>query len=46
MERGEQTVLNRQDAEECEDNGWVKAQPEGTYGLIDPGRALLKKSSD
>ena len=42
-EEGRQTFVNSADAEECEDRGWVEAQPGGGYRLTDQGRRILRE---
>lgn len=42
---GASPVINREDAEDCDTNGWVEAQP-GTsnqYRLTPAGRQILKQ---
>ena len=41
-EQGKPGVLNRADAEECEDHGWAEAQPGSGYRLTAEGRRILK----
>jgi hypothetical protein len=41
-EQGKPGVLNRADAEECEDQGWAEAQPGGGYHLTVKGRQILE----
>ena len=42
-EQGQSGVLNRDDAEECEDQGWAEAQPGGGYRLTAEGRQILQR---
>jgi hypothetical protein len=44
VETGESCVVNRGDAEECEDQGWAEAQPGGGYKLTEQGRRVLAES--
>ncbi len=41
-EQGETVFLIKQDAEECEDQGWAEAQPGGGYRLTPEGRRILE----
>ena len=43
MEQGESVILNTQDAEECEDQGWAEALPRGGYSLTAEGRRILEE---
>jgi hypothetical protein len=40
VEDGQQRALNFGHAEECEDFGWVEAQPRGGYRLTNKGRQI------
>ena len=42
LEAGKSTFLNHADAEECEQNGWAEALPEGRWRLTDEGRRILR----
>jgi hypothetical protein len=42
-EEGQPMFVNSGDAEECEDLGWVEAQPGGRYRLTDEGRRILRE---
>ncbi len=42
MEQGEAVFLIKQNAEECENQGWAEAQPEGGYRLTPEGRRILE----
>jgi hypothetical protein len=41
LESGRSAVIATNDAEECEDHGWLEAQPGGGYRLTDAGRKKL-----
>ncbi len=41
-EQGETVFLIKQDAEECEDQGWAEARPDGGYRLTAEGRRILE----
>jgi len=41
-EQGQSGFLNRDDAEECENQGWAEAQPGGGYRLTAEGRRILE----
>jgi hypothetical protein len=43
IEEGQQTALNVGHAEECENFGWVEAQPGSGYRLTDQGRRILRE---
>jgi hypothetical protein len=43
IEEGQQKGLNLGHAEECEDFGWVEAQPGGGYPLTDQGWRILSE---
>ena len=42
LEQGQSRILNRGDAEECENEGWAEAQPRGGYRLTEEGRRILE----
>ena len=44
MEAGDSLFINQADAEECENYGWVEAQPGGRYKLTDKGWRILAKA--
>ena len=46
LESGESHVINSGDAEECENLGLVKKQPDGRWRLTDRGRKKLSSSKD
>ncbi len=41
-EQGETVFLIKQDAEECEDQGWAEARPDGGYRLTAEGHRILE----
>ncbi len=41
-EQGEIVFLIKENAEECEDQGWAEAQPTGGYRLTAEGRRILE----
>ena len=41
-EQGETVFLIKQDAEECENQGWAEARPDGGYRLTAEGRRILE----
>lgn len=45
-EAGTDVFINLADAEECEDCGWVEAQPGGGYLLTAAGRKTLTENSN
>ena len=45
LEHGESAAINRQDAEECENKGWLEAQPKGGYRLTTEGRKALREAT-
>lgn len=45
QETGTDVFINPADAEECEDRGWVEAQPGGGYLLTAAGRKILAEIS-
>ena len=42
MEQGGTVFLIKQNAEECEDQGWAEAQPGGGYRLTVKGHQILE----
>jgi ribosomal protein S19E (S16A) len=42
MEQGETVFVIKQNAEECENQGWAEAQPGGGYRLTPEGRQILE----
>ena len=42
-EKGRTIFVSSGDAEECEDLGWVEAQPGGGYRLTDEGQRILRE---
>lgn len=41
-EQGETVFLIKQNAEECENQGWAEARPDGGYRLTAEGRRILE----
>lgn len=40
-QNGEDVIINREDAEECCNQGWADSLPTGAYCLTSAGRELL-----
>jgi len=45
-EQGETVFLIKQDAEECENQGWAEARPDGGYRLTAEGRRILEAGAN
>ncbi len=45
-EQGETVFLIKQNAEECENQGWAEARPDGGYRLTAEGRRILEAGAN